>query len=156
MAQTTIGTFLMYRATEEDEWQKLVDIKDYPDLGGTPERIQATTLSHTQHAYENGVQDTAERQFTANYNSDEYEMLKTLQSSGKEYYFGVWFDTAPTLNTATGKLEPNEATCDKHSFKGKVSAYSAGGGVNGIRDTIITLSSSTDIVFTKNTGTTAA
>lgn len=156
MAQTTIGTFLMYRATKEDEWQKLADIKDYPDLGGAPERIQSTTLSNRQHTYENGVQDTAERQFTANYHSDEYETLESMMNGGEEYEFGVWFDSAPTLDSATGKLVPNEATCDKFTFMGKLNVYPGGGGVNAIRDMIISLSSSTDIVFTKNTGTTAA
>lgn len=155
MAQTTIGTFLMYRETEEAEWQKLVDIKDYPDLGGAPERIQSTTLSNRQHTYENGVQDVAERQFTANYGSDEFETLETMMKSGKEYEFGVWFDLAPTLDASTGKLEPNESTCDKFTFKGKVNVYPPGGGVNAIRDMLISLSSSTDIVFTKHTGTTA-
>ncbi len=155
MAQTTIGTFLMYRETEEDEWEKLTDIKDYPDLGGAPERIQSTTLSNRQHTYENGVQDVAERQFTANYNSDEYAALEAMMMSGKEYEFGVWFDLSPKLNAATGKLEPNEPTCDKFTFKGKVNVYPSGGGVNAIRDTLISLSSSTDIVFTKHTGTAA-
>lgn len=155
MAQTTIGTFLMYRATEEDDWKKLADIKDYPDLGGTPERIQSTTLSDRQHTYENGVQDTAERQFTANYNSDEYETLEAMMNSGNEYYFGVWFDLAPTTDAADGKLKPNEPMCDKFTFKGKVHVYPPGGGVNAIRDMLISLSSSTDIVFTKHTGTAA-
>lgn len=155
MAQTTIGTFLVYRETEEAEWQKLVDIKDYPDLGGAPEQIDATTLSHKQRVSENGVQNTTERKFTANYGSEEYDKLQQMAASGKEYYFGVWFDIAPELDAETGVLVPNEATCDKHSFKGKVSAYPAGGGVNGIRDLIITLSASTDIVFTKHTGTAA-
>lgn len=155
MAQTTIGTFLMYRETEEAEWRKLVDIKDYPDLGGAPEQIDATTLSHKQRVSENGVQNTSERQFTANYDSDAYDTLQNMQSSGKEYYFGVWFDISPSLDAETGVLTPNEATCDKHSFKGKVSAYPAGGGVNGIRDMIITLSASTDLAFTKHTGTAA-
>lgn len=155
MAQTTIGTFLMYRETEGAEWQKLVDIKDYPDLGGAPEQIDATTLSHKQRVSENGVQNTAERQFTANYNSDEYETLEAMMNSGNEYEFGVWFDLAPTTNAAAGKLEPNEPTCDKFTFKGKVNVYPPGGGVNAIRDMLISLSSSTDIVFTKHTGTAA-
>ena len=148
MAQTTIGTFLMYSEKGKNSWKKLADIKDYPDLGGAPERIQSTTLSNTQHTYENGVQDTAELQFTANYDREQFQTLKTMQESGEVYDFGVWFDDAATYAEGETTLSPNEFNSDKFTFSGKVNVYAAGGGVNAIRDMLISLSNSGDIKFT--------
>ena len=37
-AQATMGTYLMYKASGSSEFTKLVDIKNFPDLGGEPER----------------------------------------------------------------------------------------------------------------------
>ena len=36
--------------------QKLVDIKDFPDLGGAPELLETTTLSDSSQTFINGVQ----------------------------------------------------------------------------------------------------
>lgn len=153
MAHTTIGTFLMYSEKDKNTWKKLADIKDYPDLGGAPERIQSTTLSNTQHTYENGVQDTAELQFTANYDRAQFQTLKTMQESGVEYDFGVWFDDAATYAEGETTLSPNEANSDKFTFSGKVNVYAAGGGVNAIRDMLISLSNSGDVKFTPKSAT---
>ena len=139
MAKSTIGTFLMVKKTST--YEKLVDIKDYPDLGGTPERIQSTTLSNKQHTYEHGVEDIGEMQVTANYEPTDYDKVKELDD-GKEHDFAFWFggtdaeDGAITPTGADGKFE----------FKGKLSIYVAGGGVNEIRNMMISLTNSTDIV----------
>ncbi len=43
MAISTFKSFLMHKVS--DKWEKLVDIKSFPDLGGSPELIETTTLS---------------------------------------------------------------------------------------------------------------
>ena len=45
MARSTFGVFLMHdsSSTATPAWEKLVDIKSFPDLGGDPENIEITT-----------------------------------------------------------------------------------------------------------------
>ena len=142
MAKSTIGTFLMHKASGS-EYKKLVDIKDYPDLGGTPERIQSTTLSNKQHTYEHGVEDIGEMQVTANYEPDDYDTVKALDD-GEEHDFAFWFGGE---DAEDGTITPTGAD-GKFEFKGKLTVYVAGGGVNEIRNMMISLTNSTDIVKT--------
>ena len=46
MAISTYKVFLMKKkTTPEETYEKLVDIKEFPDLGGEPEMLETTTLS---------------------------------------------------------------------------------------------------------------
>lgn len=54
MATSTYMTFLMHK--NEDAWEKLLDITEFPDLGGEPELLETTTLSHRMQTYVKGVQ----------------------------------------------------------------------------------------------------
>ena len=46
MAISTYKVFLMKKkTTPEETHEKLVDIKEFPDLGGEPEMLETTTLS---------------------------------------------------------------------------------------------------------------
>ena len=45
MAISTYKVFLMKKGDTGDTWSKLVDIKEFPDLGGEPEMLETTTLS---------------------------------------------------------------------------------------------------------------
>lgn len=43
---TTYQTYLMHgTGTGTVTYSKLIDIKEFPDLGGTPEAVEVTTLS---------------------------------------------------------------------------------------------------------------
>mgnify|MGYP003187542440 FL=1 len=45
MAISTYMIFLMKKASTGDTYEKVIDIKDFPDLGGAPEMLETTTLS---------------------------------------------------------------------------------------------------------------
>ena len=45
MAISTYKIFLMKKATAGETYEKVIDIKDFPDLGGAPEMLETTTLS---------------------------------------------------------------------------------------------------------------
>lgn len=45
MAISTYKVFLMKKADTGEQWSKLIDIKEFPDLGGEPEMLETTTLS---------------------------------------------------------------------------------------------------------------
>ena len=55
MAISTYGISLMYKETGST-YTKLIDIKDFPDLGGAPEMLETTTLSDSMQTYIPGIQ----------------------------------------------------------------------------------------------------
>lgn len=67
MAISTYKIFLMQSADGKSTWEKLIDIKDFPDLGGTPEMLETTTLSDSMQTYIPGIQSLDALEFTSNY-----------------------------------------------------------------------------------------
>ena len=72
MATSTYMTFLMHK--KETAWEKLLDITEFPDLGGDPELLETTTLSDKMQTYVNGVQSNDGMTFNANYDHTEYKL----------------------------------------------------------------------------------
>ena len=73
MAISTYKIFLMMKETST--YTKLVDIKDFPDLGGAPEMLETTTLSDKMQTYIPGIQSIDALEFTANYTKEDYDKL---------------------------------------------------------------------------------
>ena len=44
MAISTYKVFLMHKASGSDSYEKLIDIKDYTDLGGAPEMLDTEEM----------------------------------------------------------------------------------------------------------------
>lgn len=138
MAISTIYTFLMYASSST--YSKLVDIKEFPDLGGEPENVDVTSLSDTVRKYVTGVQDSGSLTFTANYTVADYQTVKAL-ADGTSKKFAVWFGgTAGNPPTPTG-------TNGKFSFEGTLSVFVNGGGVNDPVNMTIVIAPSTEITF---------
>lgn len=140
MAISTYKIFLMQSADGETTWEKLIDIKDFPDLGGTPEMLETTTLSDGMQTYIPGIQSLDALEFTANYNLEDYKKLK--QMKGTEKHLAVWFG-----GTESGDTVTPTGTDGKFKFKGQLSVYPVGGGVNEVVDMKITIAPSTPITL---------
>lgn len=136
MAISTYKIFLMQKVGEA--WQKLIDIKEFPDLGGSPEMLETTTLSDRMQTYIPGIQSLDALEFNANYTLADYKKLKALE--GKENEYAVWFGGTEAGDTVT----PTGAD-GKFKFKGQLSAFPVGGGVNEVVDMTITIAPSTPI-----------
>lgn len=136
MAISTYKVFLMMK--ESTAYKKLVDIKDFPDLGGAPEMLETTTLSDNMQTYIPGIQSLDALEFTANYTKTDFETLKKLEGQEKE--FAVWFGGATSGNTLTP-----DGSDGKFEFKGQLSVFPVGGGVNEVVDMTITIAPSTPI-----------
>lgn len=136
MAISTYKVFLMMK--ESSTYEKLVDIKDFPDLGGAPEMLETTTLSDKMQTYIPGIQSLDALEFTANYTKTDFETLKALEGQEKE--FAVWFGGTESA----GILTPS-GTDGKFEFKGQLSVFPVGGGVNEVVDMTITIAPSTPI-----------
>ena len=140
MAISTYKVFLMKKGSSDDTWSKLVDIKEFPDLGGEPEMLETTTLSDNMQTYIAGIQSLDGLTFTANYDKEDFQTLKALK--GKENAYAVWFGGTGDA----GSLTPDGSN-GKFSFKGQLSVFPVGGGVNEVVDMSITIAPSTPITF---------
>lgn len=132
MAISTYGVRLMEKK-DEVSWGMLVDIKDFPDLGGAPEMLETTTLGNSMQTYIPGIQTLNALEFTANYDYFDYKKIKALE--GEEIDLAVWFGE----QGENGKFE----------FKGQVFAFPVGGGVNAVVDMKISIAPSTPIVLSE-------
>lgn len=136
MAISTYKVFLMQKKTST--WEKLVDIKDFPDLGGSPEMLETTTLSDSMQTYIPGIQSLDALEFTANYAKEDFAKLKELEE--QELELAVWFGGA-----VNGKVLTPDGSEGKFEFKGRLSVFVVGGGVNEVVDMTITIAPSTAI-----------
>lgn len=139
MAISTYKVFLMKK--ESSTYKKLVDIKDFPDLGGAPEMLETTTLSDGMQTYIPGIQSLEALEFTANYDKSDYQTLAALKDTETE--FAVWFGGTESAGVVTPSGSEG-----KFTFSGKLSVFVVGGGVNEVVDMTITIAPSTPITVT--------
>lgn len=142
MAISTYKVFLMKKSSST--YEKLVDIKDFPDLGGAPEMLETTTLSDKMQTYIPGIQSNDALEFTANYTKEDFDKLKALE--GTECDFAVWFG-----GTESGGVATPDGSNGKFEFKGQLSVHVVGGGVNEVVDMTVTIAPSTGITIPSGT-----
>ena len=132
MAISTYGIFLMKGTKGTGDainYEKLIDIKDFPDLGGAPEMLETTTLSDAMQTYIEGIQSADALAFTANYTKADFATCNELK--GIKTPYAVFFGDAGT----NGKFE----------FEGYLSARVNGGGVNEVVGMTISIAPATEI-----------
>ena len=139
MASSTYKTFLMKKGTGSD-YEKLVDIKDFPDLGGAPEMIETTTLSDSMQTYIEGIMSSDALEFTINYDLETYETLLALKGVNTD--FAVWFGGTES----DGEVTPTGSE-GKFEFKGYLSVRVLGKGVNEVKEATISIAPSTPITL---------
>lgn len=139
MAISTYKVFLMKKGTG-DTYEKLIDIKNFPDLGGSPEMLETTTLSDSMQTYISGIQSLDALEFECNYTKEDYVKLKAL--SGKTESYAVWFG-----GTDEGGVATPTGADGKFAFDGQLSAFPVGGGVNEVVGMTVTIAPSTPITF---------
>lgn len=134
-------TYLMHDATGSGNYAKLVDIKDFGDLGGTPETLETTSLSDKSQTNILGIQSMDTMEFTCNYIPGKYQELVTLAQStvstpGK---FAVWF--------GAGEDGEPDGHDGKFSFDGQLSVFVSGKGVNEVREMTVSVAATTEVTF---------
>ena len=138
---STFQTYLMYRTTSASSWAKLIDITSFPDLVPPKERIDITSLSDYMRTYINGIGDTSEMSFGANYTPDNYAAVNALE--GHQYDYAVWFGASST----NGEPGTEDGHMGKFSWTGDISAGLSGGGVNEAVGMTINCTPATVITF---------
>lgn len=129
---STYKTYLMYRTNTSVSYAKVVDITAFPDLIGTPERIDITTLSDGQRVYIPGISDREDMTFNANYTAENFKAVHDLEEN--QYYYALFFGETG----AEGKFE----------WTGDVRAGVTGGGVNEAVGMTVTCTPSTEVTPT--------
>jgi len=129
---STINTFLMLGTLVEETvvFNKLCDIKDYPDLIGNPEALDTTSLSDSSRTYVQGLKNNEQLSFTANYTEDSFNTISNLEG---KHTFSIDFGT----DGADGRFV----------FGGYISVSITGHGVNEVREMQITITPTTNIQF---------
>lgn len=145
MAISTYRVFLMKKGSTGNTYEKLIDIKEFPDLGGDPEMLETTTLSDKMQTYIAGIQSLDALSFTANYTLDDYKKLVALD--GKTESYAVWFGGTES----DGTLTPDGSN-GKFKFDGQLTCYPTGGGVNEVVGLNISIAPSTPIELDDTTG----
>lgn len=130
MAINTSNTILKYSETKEDTFEKLIDITNYPDLGGVPNKLDTTDLTQTKFKTSIlGLQEIPDLSFESNYTLENYKKVQALE--GKT----LWYQLEFGENGEYGKFQ----------WSGDISVYVSGAGVDEVRKMMTTLSAETPI-----------
>ena len=136
---STYQTYLMYRSTTNGSFSKVIDITNFPDLIPPKERIDITSLSDYMRVYIQGIGDTSEFSFGANYTPANYD--RVVKMTGVREY-AVWFGASGTSGN-----EIPDGHNGKFTWTGEISAGVSGGGVNEAVGMTINCTPSTVVVF---------
>ena len=129
MAISTSGVYLKYKKTgSQTQYETLVDIKAFPDMGAAPQTIETTTLSDTVQTFIMGVKTSAPMEFTANYDPDAYDKLIGLTG---EQSFALYFGE----NGGNGIFE----------WKGELAVWVVGAGANAAVEMKINIVPTTEV-----------
>lgn len=128
----------MKKGSTGNAYEKVIDIKEFPDLGGDPEMLETTTLSDKMQTYIAGIQSLDALNFTSNYTLADYKKLQALEGQTNSY--AVWFGGTES----DGTLTPTGSD-GKFEFDGQLTAYPTGGGVNEVVNLNISIAPSTPI-----------
>jgi hypothetical protein len=123
MAISTQGVTLKW-GTSATSLSKVVDIKDFPDLGGAPEVLETTTLSDQIQTYILGIQGSGMMEFTCNYTKTDFQAV--VADAGKDLYYALDFGTEGTFE-----------------WQGQHNAWVVGAGVNAVTEFKIGIAPST-------------
>lgn len=135
-ATSTYKSFLMVK--NASDYEKLIDIVSYPDLGGAPEMLDATSLSDPMTVNILGIQSLDALEFECNYDLEKYTELKAMEGESKE--FAVWLG-----GTEAGGVVTPTGSDGKFEFGGQLSVFVNGGGVNEVRKMTVSIAANTTI-----------
>ena len=109
------GATLEYKSKSVTSFAKLKGLKEIPEIGVDPEKVDNTDLEASQKVYEMGIGDPGDITYKFKYENTEtdspYRILRAYEASGE------------TLSFKDGTTT---------EFDGQISLKRTGGGVNGV------------------------
>lgn len=132
------GIKLAFSETKGD-YQNLVGLKEVPEFGIEPEKVENTTLADKVKKYEFGIGDAGELEYKFAYdNSSEnapYRVLRKVADSKKKLFF-----------------EQTYPDGTKVTFEGQVSVKLGGGGVNSVIEFTLKIALQSELEFKDGLG----
>jgi len=129
------GAKLEYKVSASIGYIELLGLKELPDMGVEPEKVENTTLADTVKQYEQGIGDAGDLVYKFKYNNTKvnspYRILRELQKTGETV------DFKETLKDGTTT-----------EFKGQVSVKRTGGGVNDVLEFEASIALQSDLEIT--------
>lgn len=142
MARNTMFSFLMEgTGTGTLSYSKVCDIKTYPEIGGSPESLDATSLTNWARVYIEGIEETQSLlSFTCNYELTDYQTVKALE--GSERHWAIWFG-----GTKSGTTVTPTGSAGKFIFDGYLHVHVLGKGVNEVAEFQIDIIPTTEMTL---------
>lgn len=132
------GITLSY-GTAKGTYTKLAGLKEVPEFGIEPEKVENTTLEDKVKKYEFGIGDAGELEYKFAYNNEgasaPYRVLRTAADNKTKLFFE---QTYPD-NT-------------KVHFEGQVSVKLGGGGVNAVIEFTLKIALQSELEFVDGIG----
>lgn len=120
-------------------YQNLVGLKEVPEFGIEPEKVENTTLADKVKKYEFGIGDAGELEYKFAYDNSSatapYRVLRKAADDKKKLYF-----------------EQTYPDGTKVTFEGQVSVKLGGGGVNSVIEFTLKIALQSELAFTDGLG----
>lgn len=132
------GTKLGYKKKGGSTFTDLPGLKEIPEMGIEPEKVENTCLTDKNKQYENGIGDAGELAYKFKYDNSKadcpYRIMREAQESGEVLSFQETLIDGSTTD-----------------YDAQVSVKRTGGGVNGVLEFTLTMAIQSDITFTDPT-----
>lgn len=132
------GIKLAYGKTK-GTYTDLVGLKEVPEFGIEPEKVENTTLADKVKKYEFGIGDAGELEYKFAYKNDEenapYRVLRKAADNKEKLFFEQTY--------------PDKT---KVEFEGQVSVKLGGGGVNSVIEFTLKIALQSELKFTDGIG----
>lgn len=130
------GTTLAYKEKgASGDYTDLPGLKEIPEMGVDPQKIDNTCLSDSHMKYENGIGDLPDMVYKFKWDNkttgSAYKVLKNAEKNGSVLCFQEKMSDGTTTE-----------------FEAQVSVKRTGGGVNGVIDADVTMTVQSDITIT--------
>lgn len=133
------GATLSVKAQGDSTFINLAGLKEIPDMGVEPEKVENTVLTDTVKQYENGIGDAGDMAYKFKFDnsgsSSAYRKLRAIESSGKAASFKEVLKDGTTT-----------------TFDAEVAVKRGGGGVNAALEFTASLSLQSAITIQDPTG----
>ena len=132
------GIKLAFSKTKGD-YQNLVGLKEVPEFGIEPEKVENTTLADKVKKYEFGIGDAGELEYKFAYDNttttSPYRVLRKATEDKEKLYF-----------------EQTYPDGTKVTFEGQVSVKLGGGGVNSVIEFTLKIALQSELTFVDGIG----
>ena len=129
------GAKLGYKKSGGSTYTDLPGLKEIPEMGINPEKVENTCLTDKNKQYENGIGDAGDITYKFKYDNSKadcpYRVMRAAQDSGEVLSFQETLVDGTTTE-----------------FEGQVSVKRTGGGVNGAIEFNLAISLQSDLTVT--------